>query len=158
MAAGKQKREPKSAVVPFSRKVRVAEDPDSLETQTISWHFHRLDWEHAQWGFKLLRPTQWRDLLSHLVSFEGLTWAEIKQQSGGRSHGTNHHSLYVSDLCKDAQDRLLELRLEEYDVIFSLRLTNTLRIYGIRDGRVLRLIWWDQYHGTRNGVYITVDS
>ena len=31
---------------------------------------------------------------------------------------------------------------------FSLRLTATTRIYGIRDRRALKLLWYDPHHGT----------
>jgi hypothetical protein len=157
MSAAKRDREPRSAVIPLTRQVRAGGNPESLETQTIAWHFHRMDWEHTRWGFKNLRPPHWHELLIQLRSLEGLTWAKLKEQCGGRgqSGGTNHHSLEPDDLCKGAKDRLMELNLDDLDVIFSLRLSNTLRLYGIRDGRVLRLLWYDQYHGTRNAVYLT---
>jgi hypothetical protein len=131
-----------------------------LETQTIAWHFHRIDWSHLQWGFRNLRPPDWRELLTHLVALEGLTWARLKEQCGGRGRGggTNHHSLELDALCKGAQQRLIELNLDDSDVVFSLRLSNTLRLYGIRDGRVLRLLWYDAHHGTKNAVYITKDT
>lgn len=157
MPASKDDREPKSAVTPLTRQVRTDADPEKLESQTLAWHFHRLDWEHLRWGFKQLGPTQWRDLLNHLISFEGLTWAKLKEQSGGRGKGggTNHHTLDIGDLCRDAQNRLVDLRLDEYDGVFSLRLGNCLRLYGIRDDRVFRLLWWDCHHGSKHAVYLT---
>jgi hypothetical protein len=160
MSPAKWKREPKSAIIPLTRQIRSDVNPESLETQTIAWHFHRIDWEHGQWGFRNLRPPHWRELLKHLVSLEGLTWAKLKEQCGGRgkSGGTNHHSLELDELCRDAQARLIELNLDDYDLIFSLRLSNTLRLYGIRDGRVLRLLWYDQHHGSKNAVYLTKNA
>ena len=78
--------------------------------------------------------------------------ASIKEAAGGKKHGTNHHSLRISELNSTARKRIVELGLDEYDKVFSLRLANTIRIYGIRDGRVMRLIWYDSSHGTKNGV------
>jgi hypothetical protein len=153
-------RQPKTALLPLGKQVRSAFDPESAETQTIAWHFHQLDWHHDRWGFGKLKPPHWTRLLRSLVSLEGLTWAKLKEQCGGRGGGggTNHHSLALDELCKDARDRLLELKLDECDVIFSLRLTNTLRIYGIREGRVLSLVWYDPNHGGKHAVYLTKNA
>lgn len=145
---------PKDGVKPpRSREIRQGGDPSSFETDTISWHFHRLDKDHGLWGWDKLKAHEWKAVLAALVSFEKMTWAKLKETAGGRNHGTNHHSLTTGAFCKDAKDRLVELKLDEYDELFSLRLTNRLRLYGIRDGRVLRIVWHDPHHGTGNGAY-----
>ncbi|MDP9932536.1 hypothetical protein J2X92_004791 [Variovorax paradoxus] len=82
-----------------------------------------------------------------------MTWAEIQSATGGRKEGNNNHFVPVAKMPKEAQDRLIELRLDDIDDLFSLRLQNALRLYGIRDGRVLRLIWHDPHHGTPQGAY-----
>jgi len=84
-----------------------------------------------------------------------MSWSELKQAAGGRSSGTNNHSLPVDEFVKKAKKRLEELKLDDHDELFSLRLNNTLRLYGIRDGRVLRFVWHDPHHGTDNGAYPT---
>jgi hypothetical protein len=141
---------PKVREHPESRKIKVGADPASFDAQTIAWHFHRLDDPHVDWGWNI-QPTDWREVLRQLRAFEGLTWAKIQEQAGGRSHGSNSHMLDVSALSTNAQRRLVELKLDEYDSVFSLRMSNTLRLYGIRDGRVLQLLWRDPHHGTRRG-------
>lgn len=152
MAVPKHLRHPKLGVEPETRQVRLGADPESLETQTIAWHFHRLDWKHERWGWEQRHAPIWRNVLNHLISFEGLTWAQLKEQAGGRKHGTNHHSIKIAELNKDARDRIVALHLDQYDKVFSLRISNTIRLYGIRDGRVMRLIWYDDCHGGKNGV------
>jgi hypothetical protein len=151
MAIAKHLRQPKLGGQPETRQVKLGADPESLETQTIAWHFHRLDWNHEKWGWQLKAPI-WKQILLKLISFEGLTWAILKEQAGGRKRGTNHHSLKISDLTKAARDRITQLRLDQYDKIFSLRVSGTVRIYGIRDGRVMRLLWYDKCHGTKDEV------
>src|SRR5208282_4605101 len=111
------------------RQIKTGGDPESFDKETIAWQFFRIDRQHAYWGWSRLRPPEWRDILSHLISLEGLKWAEIKAQSGGRNRGTNHHPVEISELIKPARDRLRELRLDDFTTIFSLRITNTLRLY-----------------------------
>lgn len=152
MPVDKQHRNPKTGASPQERQIRLGGDPESLEVQTIAWQFHRMDDDHEQWGWDLLRAPQWKQVLIHLKHFEGLTWAKIKEAAGGKTHGTNNHSLKITELNSSARKRIQYLHLEQYDTIFSLRMAATIRIYGIRDGRVMRLLWYDPVHGTKNGV------
>jgi hypothetical protein len=155
MAVPKDRREPKIQKSPETREIRIETDPDTPETQTIAWHFHLLDRPHGDWGWDKLKAKDWRSILAHLVSFEGLTWAHLKSQAGGRRQGTNHHSLDTDDFCKAAKDRLKHLNLDDFETLFSLRINQTLRLYGIRDGRVLQIIWHDPHHGSKRGCYPT---
>jgi hypothetical protein len=120
---------------------------ESVEKQTPAWQFHRVDRDHEKWGWNRLGAEGlWELLHGKLADFESMTWAEIQRAAGGRSHGNNSHFVEVKDCCKEARDRLLDLRMDDTDEVFSLRLTGTLRLYGIRDGRVLRFIWHDPEH------------
>jgi hypothetical protein len=142
---------------PGAREVRVGGSPESVrknsDTKTPCWQFSRIDERHPDWGWKNLEPTDWREVLSHLRSFEGMTWGALLATSGGRTHGNNHHSLPVTSLVVDAQNRLADMGFVELDEIFSLRITNTLRVYGIREDRILRIIWRDPHHGNKRGCY-----
>lgn len=144
-------RRPKAREKFPARQIKTGGDPDSTEKETIAWHFRRLDKEHLDWGWNKLKAPQWKDILNHLVSFEGLTWARLKEQSGGRRIGTNHHSMEISKLPQETRKRWTDLRLDDFDTIFSLRITNTLRLYGVRDGRVMQLVWHDPHHGSKRG-------
>jgi hypothetical protein len=77
-------------------------------------------------------------VLSKLKSFERMQWQELLR--GGS------HNVRAADLVKSAQDRLAVLSLDDYDEIYSLRLSGTQRLYGIKDKGVLRFIWWDPDH------------
>jgi hypothetical protein len=149
-----QRRHPKVGAAPAERQIKTGGDPESFDKETIAWQFHRMDVDHQHWGWNL-PANQWREILKSLKVFEGLTWAKLKETSGGRRHGTNHHSLGIEELSINAKNRIVELGLEQYDKIFSLRMAATLRLYGIREGRVMRLIWRDphHHHGSRNCVW-----
>jgi len=157
VAKPKENRVPSVKETPASQEIRAGGSPESAQksadTKTPAWQFSRIDETHADWGWKNLQPAQWRDILAHLRAFEGMTWAEIQSAAGGRKHGTNSHSIEVTKLVMDAHNRLAEIGFEEIDEVFSLRLTNTLRIYGVREDRVLRILWRDPHHGTKRGCY-----
>lgn len=85
-----------------------------------------------------------------------MTWAQLMQAAGGKKHGTNSHFVPLNNLSSDARSRLLEIGQGDVDGIFSLRLTGTKRIYGIRDGRALKLIWYDDDHGDNRNAVVPV--
>ena len=149
-------REARAYHQPHSKEVRTKENPDSTDQLTPAWQFHRCDREHSLWGWEKLPNEEFIKIIKdHLHSFENMTWVTIKQASGGRKNGTNSHPLPIEGFAKDAIKRLQELKLDDIAELFSLRLNNTVRLYGIKDGRVLRFIWHDPHHGTKNGAYPT---
>ena len=90
----------------------------------------------------------WNEILPKLQHFESMTWAEIMQAAGGRGRGNNSHFVQVGKLTRQAKARLTEIGQDDVSELFSLRLTGTTRIYGIRDRRALKLLWYDPHHGT----------
>ena len=67
---------------------------------------------------------------------------------GGRRAGNNHHPINVEDLSKIAQKRLENIHKDDLvESIFSFRVDGTTRVYGIRDGRVFNVLWFDPWHG-----------
>jgi hypothetical protein len=154
MAIPTANRQPRSQEFP-ARQVKNGGDPDSFDKETIAWQFYRQDRLHLKWGWDKLPAKDWRQILAELKSLEGLTWAKIKEQAGGRKNGTNSHTLEMKDFTKDARDRITDLHLDQFERLFSLRLKNTLRLYGVREGRVLQLVWHDPFHGSSNGCYPT---
>ena len=149
MVRGSQKRA-KARKRPTDRKksrTGLRRDPSSHDRETIVWAFSIVD-EKGTWGCRGI-PAQvwWSEILPKLQDFESMTWAAIMRASGGRTRGTNHHFVEVEKLTKQAKTRLAELKQDDVSELFSLRLDATKRIYGIRDRRALRLLWYDPYHG-----------
>lgn len=142
------RKQAKSAEIGTSRKeVRGSANPWANDSQTVAWQFHRRDNEHGAWGWSRKGEQHLESLLrDHLHHIETMTWAEVTHAAGGRSHGNNSHSIPVAQLCRDAQKRLLELNFDDVDELFSLRLSGTVRVWGIRDGRVLKILWYDEDH------------
>jgi len=119
--------------------------PEQSNQEKIAWGFQLLD-QGGSWGVKAMNQDWEIEILPKLRDFESMTWQEILSASGGRTRGNNSHSITVNKLSEDAKKRLEEINLDDVDSLFSLRLTGKRRLYGIREGRVLKLIWYDPEH------------
>lgn len=82
-----------------------------------------------------------------LEYFESNTWVEILAYSHHRKGKmvSNNHLVPVSNLSKEAKQRLEELKYN-VDYLFSLRLEAKLRIYGFRVQNYLEILWVDLNH------------
>jgi hypothetical protein len=90
------------------------------------------------WHWSELKAIHIQDLLQKIFQSQKLTWQELY------NHGC--HSVYVSDLISEAQQRLREIGQDDLDELYSLRLTGKQRIWGIKERNILWLLWWDPLH------------
>ena len=95
----------------------------------------------------LVRDGFQQKIFPKLQSFEKNTWTEILSYKHRRKDGmvSNNHPVPVANLCKEARDRLEELKYN-VDFLFSLRLEAKLRIYGFRVHNYLEILWVDREH------------
>lgn len=136
-----KKRSPKNIIRPSLKKApRIIEEPISTESKTIVWHINIID-RYGNWGWnKVNKKIFWGYIFKKIESFESMTWSEIKKNK------KSNHSIEVSKICHDAQNRLIEIEQDDIEELFSLRIGGKKRIWGIRDGRVLKILWWDPNH------------
>ena len=85
------------------------------------------------------------EIASIFRSHESMTWQDILKRTHHDGKSASHF-VKVTDLKKAAQDRLLELKLDEWERVFSLRVTGKGRLWGIREGRYFFLLWSDPKH------------
>lgn len=128
-----------------SKNPKATEDPQSYLKKTPVWSFRRLDNTYTKWGLRCV-DNLYDTIIKKLKDFEGMTWDAILKATGGRKHGNNNHFEDVSSLIPEAQKRWADLKLEEYDRVFSLRLTGKHRLYGILLDGVFQVIWYDPNH------------
>ena len=120
------------------------ESPDGYLKKHPVWAFHFCDTDHERWSInKEHRFTE--DIFTKLISFEGMTWAEIQTASGGKASGTNNHFENICEMIPEAQKRAAELKLD-CDQLFSLRITGIKRLYGMLIDGVFNIIWFDPEH------------
>lgn len=127
-----------------SKSPKVIENPDAYLKKHPIWAFHRCDKDHEKWAIRNCERF-YEEIVEKLISLEGMTWAEIQSASGGRRSGTNSHFESINSLCKEAQNRFMELHLDT-DEVFSLRLTGTVRIFGIMENGTFNVLWYDPKH------------
>ncbi len=90
----------------------------------------------------------WKDIYPTLIHFEKKTWFEIEQETfyGRGKNKTKHHSIKISEIISEARGRLEDLKIEDIDELFSIRLSGKIRIWGIRKQSHFQVLWFDLKH------------
>lgn len=141
MTPGRDKKPALGASLQEPKRVpRIGVNPESHEKETPVWQFRQLDPDsHSSCrSWRELNADLLWDVHSRLRDFETMTWIEIR--------AAGSHFLDVASLSTTIKNRLVALKLIDLDQLYSLRLTGRRRIVGIREGRVLKILWWDPDH------------
>ena len=138
---GKKDKTPRNKAVPAGKSPRIGLDPDDANRQTPVWSICRFDHD-GPWGQGSFANSDvlWGTIYPAMKSYETMTWNEILQN---RKY---NHSVPAIRLITEAQHRLVALRLDDYEEVFRFRVGGTGRVWGIRDGRVFLILWWDPDH------------
>ena len=131
-----QEKRPRAETPPGDEKRPRAIEPGVM-SQTPLWSLSIIDLD-GPFAWSRFDGAGIVELLQRLRSYESMTWGEIE--------GAESHFVERDQCCKEARDRLVELRQDDVDTLFSFRISGRKRVWGIRDGRVLRLLWWDPEH------------
>ena len=111
-------------------------EPSGTDHETLAWKVNILD-EEGEWTWLKIKADKLKEIvLKKMKNFGTMTWHTL-QGSG------NSHPVEINKLCKDAQKRLQTIGQADVDALFSLRLSNKERIWGIRDRNILKILWWD---------------
>lgn len=129
------KAQPKKTEGRSERQPRMA--PESTQQESPTWTLQHLDFD-GPWCCKKADPGTLLRIVERLQALESMTWSEIE--------GRSSHVVKVTQLAKKARARLANMRQDEVEELFSVRLTGRERIWGIRAGSVLHLLWWDPMH------------
>lgn len=122
---------------PQPEKKAKFQEPALEDGHPLAWRFSGSD-RDGPFSWKIKDNAKFREVIEKLYEFEGKNWSEITQ--GGS------HPIEVSKLCDDAKKRLVELKRDDLDVLMSLRLTGPNRVWCIRSGHIMRVLWWDEDH------------
>ncbi len=102
------------------------------------WRVDDVDLD-GNWGWdKPNSDILFKTIIPKLHNFESMNWAEVE--------GAENHFISCEFICKDAQNRLKDLNKSDLEEIFSLRISGKQRIFGVRIGFALHLLWWDPKH------------
>lgn len=118
----------------------------SSENERMVWIFSDVDMD-GPFRFDPNREDfDHKRVLDALIQYSKRTWAEVKKDThdGAKS---KHHFLSDATLSREAEERISRLKLEEdRDQIYSLHLTNQLRIIGLRKQERFIVKWYDPKH------------
>lgn len=110
------------------------------EDGSIFFSFLRFDGQH-KWSETQELPTQdvW-EIGEKLKCFEQMQWKHLAADQ------QYHHSVPFYKLRKEAQEIAANMGIDDYEQIWSLRLTGKQRLWGVRDKGYFLAIWWDPDH------------
>lgn len=111
-----------------SKKAHIEKKPQDFLGLSPVFSFRKYDSE-ATWSKPSDGKPSTDTLFASLRSICYTTWGEIFKASGGRSYGTNSHYICVDKLCKEAQQRVESIGVNESE-LFSLRISGTVRLWG----------------------------
>lgn len=132
-AARKPRHDP---AAPHDRQPRsTPEDPLAL---TPLWAFQVVDLG-GPWCWSRMTADGIFEVFGKPRSYESMPWRAIEGPTGS-------HFVDRGRLSREAQARLVEVGQDDVDQVFSLRITGRRRVWGLRSGRVLKLLWWDPEH------------
>jgi hypothetical protein len=120
------------------RGPRVDVPVESVSETRPVWRIGLMDMD-GPWGWGTLDAEQVRQILERLRCFETMKWREIENTP---SCG----SMELNTMCADAKERLTEIRRDDIDSLFKLRVTKSARVWGVRSGSVFEVLWWDPEH------------
>jgi hypothetical protein len=134
----KKRPNPGASIHRQAKAPRRADQPN-VQGQSFRWRVDDIDWK-GPWGWM---HATCEDLLTYIVprlhNLESMTWGQVDGATGS-------HFVDVIAIKEEAQSRLIELGKDEQAQLFSVRITGEKRLWGIRDGAILRVLWWDPEH------------
>jgi hypothetical protein len=133
-------KQPKSLLPTTRSKVPQTIYVDDAMRMTPSWRI-ALAQVIDPWGWHNLDASEIRSIHTKLAQYEAKTWNEILVKENKLNHRIECHKL-----CKDAREKLAELRLDDVEQLVSLHLGARERVWGILSHNVLDLLWWDPEH------------
>lgn len=107
---------------------------------TPAWRVSKLEMVDP-FGWHRIEAAKLEEVRRKLAHFEAMTWQEILVSSGHRNH-----AVAIDRICDAAADRLEEIGQGDIEELVSLRLSGPERVWGIRTGNVLMILWWDPEH------------
>jgi len=124
----------------LSKIPKSAHDPQSYYNSKPAWRISMMEMEDP-YGWHKIDATTLYKIRAHLKNLESMTWSDILVKAKKQNH-----LISKNKISSNAQKRLLDIKQDDIDELLSLRLTGKERIYGIMEGGIAKLLWWDPFH------------
>lgn len=113
-------------------------NPNKYRNLSLSWKLSSIDLG-GRWGWSKITPRALYVITQRLKELENKSLHEL-EESGS-------HEMACARICNEAQQRLRDIYQDDTDHLFSFRVNKTCRIWGILDGNVVIILWYDPNHG-----------
>ncbi len=90
------------------------------------------------WGWSRFDVIHFQEILIKIFECQKITWQILYQKKS--------HLVDIAKLIPEAQKRLRIIGKDDLDQLYSLRISGKKRIWGIKEGNLLWLLWWDPEH------------
>lgn len=101
-----------------------------------SWNIER-DWKKDSRSLGIIQ-------LFHRDYHEKKTWGEIKREV---TKGKQKHVYYPKcKITKEAQQRMMDIKMDDFENVFRFRLLHDFRFYGVVSTNVFLALWHDPAH------------
>lgn len=131
----------KTPVKPPDTRLSARKKPAAVSpapSRGITWRFGFFDHD-GPWPLHGIEPVTHRTLLDKLGHFETSSFSDLSGKQGAKF-------IAVGALDRAAQRRLEELQRDDCPGLWELHLGGKPRLWGMRDGETMMLIWWDPNH------------
>lgn len=136
--------------LPKAEKKASAEAATPIAIDKLLFRFSGaiVDHEYTDgWNWDL-SPKESKDLLDLLADVSQKTWADVKEMKTNSKNNSRplHHDQPVDSIDKRAQKRLEEIGRGDQEKVFRLRHGNMVRVWGVLDGSLFHILWYDRDH------------
>lgn len=146
---GKRKKQGRSQFP--GAETKLSKEENQRNNKLFVWSLEKCFWEHNGWTQDCESLQFFAEhIISKLKAFETMTWQEISAASGGKrcGNGNNNHFVPANRLPKEEQQIFIKKKyMENYEKVFSLRLTGKMRLIGVVDNiNIFYVLWFDRDH------------
>lgn len=136
----RERKKPKAGASPKGgKKPSAAPDPIDSRNELIAWRFSLLD-TTGPWGWRSVdMESHFDEVHAKLNDLEKLTVGELTGRAGNTPIST-------TQISAEAQRRLRQIKQDDLDTLWHLRLRGLWRVWGKLDGAIFYLLWWDPEH------------
>jgi hypothetical protein len=129
-------KQPRAIAIPTTDKTpRATTFPD--EASRPEFRADRMD-IGGPWDWNMLAAKHLQDFLKKLLEVQKLSWQILREK--------HSHLVDINKIIPEAQKRLQKIGQDDLDQLYSLSLSGRLRVWGIKDGNIFWLLWWDPQH------------
>ncbi len=109
----------------------------TVENRYVSWHFCCAD-PDGKWAWANIAEHELKKVVSKLADFERMDSHTELQRA--------RHELEIGTLCKEAQDRLRELKRDDVETLVSWHCGGPPRLWCAEYEGMMCVLWWDPRH------------